>query len=100
MTRRRLLLLALPVALVLLGVGAWVLWPRTAITVENGDRIREGMTRAEVESILGGPERIEATGPVKYGNGAAERTHAQPGMWMSDHALILMHFDDAGQVSG
>jgi SmpA / OmlA family len=63
MTRRRLLLLALPVALVLLGVSGWALWPRpSAITRENFKKIEPGMTLAEVEAILGGPARSETWG--------------------------------------
>jgi hypothetical protein len=61
-TRRRLFLLALCVAVVLLGVGIWLLWPRwphTAISQENVNRINVGMTLAEVEQILGGPARDE-----------------------------------------
>ena len=49
---RRLLLLALPVALVLIGLG-WMLCPRPSVTWENAAKIREGMTRSEVEAILG-----------------------------------------------
>jgi hypothetical protein len=45
---------------VALAVGLWWVWPRTAITRENAERIREGMTLAEVEAILGGPARDEA----------------------------------------
>jgi hypothetical protein len=63
MTRRQLLF-AMPGALVLLGV-VWVaLWhakPRTAITRENAARIQEGMTLAEVETILGGPATGQPT---------------------------------------
>jgi hypothetical protein len=44
--------------------GLWLLWPRTAITLENAAQIREGMTKQEVEAILGGPPRNETTGPV------------------------------------
>jgi hypothetical protein len=49
-TRRRLLLLALLLALALLGVGVggWLAF--------GPDRIRPGMTRAEVEAILGPPD--------------------------------------------
>jgi hypothetical protein len=52
---RRLLLFALPIAVVLALAIAWGLWPRTAITAENATRIQPGMTLAEVEEILGGP---------------------------------------------
>ena len=48
MTRRRLLLLALLVALVLLGVGGWLAF--------GPERIRPGITRDEVEAILGPPD--------------------------------------------
>jgi hypothetical protein len=63
MTKRkhRLLLLSLP-ALVALTVGAWLLWPRSAITRENAEKIQSGMTPAEVEAILGGPPRDESRG--------------------------------------
>jgi hypothetical protein len=60
MTRRRLLLFALAAAVVLFGASIWLLWPRAcAITQENIDRIKVGMTFAEVEQILGGPPRDE-----------------------------------------
>jgi hypothetical protein len=46
---------ALAVGLAVLA-GALVLWPRPdRITRENFDRIRKGMSRAEVEAILGPP---------------------------------------------
>jgi hypothetical protein len=48
MTRRRQLLLVLLVALLLLGVGGWLAF--------GPERIRPGMTRAEVEAILGPPD--------------------------------------------
>jgi outer membrane protein assembly factor BamE (lipoprotein component of BamABCDE complex) len=56
---RRLLLIALPAVAVV--VAAWLRWPRTAITRENAAKVKEGMTRAEVEAILGGPARNETT---------------------------------------
>ncbi len=58
MSRRRLLLLALPVTLVLVGIAAWAPWPESVhpgVTLENAARIKEGMTRAEVEAIMGKP---------------------------------------------
>jgi hypothetical protein len=67
MSRRRLLLMfGFLVVLVMLGVGEFVLWaqPRTAITRENAAKIQVGMTLAEVEAILGGPARYEATGEL------------------------------------
>jgi hypothetical protein len=57
--RRRLLILAVAGTVVMLAVGAWLFWPRTAITRENAAKIQRGMTLAEVEAILGGPARDE-----------------------------------------
>ena len=48
MRKRRLLLLVLLLALVLVGVGGWLAF--------GPQRIRPGMTRDEVEAILGPPD--------------------------------------------
>src|SRR5262245_39571355 len=48
MKRHRRLLLALLVALLLLGVGGWIAF--------GPETIRPGMTRSEVEAILGPPD--------------------------------------------
>ena len=55
--RRRKLLVVLAGLAVLVAAGAVVLWPEppSRITRENFDRVREGMTQAEVEAILGPP---------------------------------------------
>ncbi len=58
---RRLLLLAVVAVAMALASGTWLLWPRTAITRENAAKIKEGMTLAEVEAILGGPARHDTT---------------------------------------
>ncbi len=50
----------------LTGVGAFVLWPRPThpvIRYENYERIRNGMSRAEVEALLGPPGDYR-TGPT------------------------------------
>jgi hypothetical protein len=53
MSRRRFFLSGVAAAAL---VGAvWWFWPRTLITAENFARLAPGMTRAEVEGILGGP---------------------------------------------
>jgi hypothetical protein len=63
-TRRRLMVFGLLATLTALGVGGWMLWPQpTAITRENAAKINIGMTVAQVEAILGGPERDDTTGP-------------------------------------
>jgi hypothetical protein len=64
--RRRQLLVALAVLAVLVAVGLFVLWPRLdRITDENFNRIQEGMSRAEVEAILGPPGDCRAA-PTTY----------------------------------
>ena len=65
MARRRVLLGSVAVVVVGLAIGVWMLWPRTAITEENAAKLQPGMTLAEVEAILGGPARIETTGPTR-----------------------------------
>ncbi len=62
---RRALLLGIVIALAALAGTVWLLWPRTAISRENAEKVCAGMTRAEVEAILGGPARDEATGPIE-----------------------------------
>src|SRR5262249_60673684 len=53
--RRRLLLFGLLAVMAALAVAVWLVWPRSAINRANYERIEQGMTRAEVEAILGGP---------------------------------------------
>jgi outer membrane protein assembly factor BamE (lipoprotein component of BamABCDE complex) len=99
MTRRRLLvfgLLATMTGLGVLGVGGWLLWPRTAITRENAAKIREGMTLAEVEAILGGPPRDETTGPIRFDEVTPVRDESRK--WWSDRVCIQVIFDENGRV--
>jgi hypothetical protein len=68
--RRRKLLAALAGLAVVVGAGVVVLWPRAErITRENYEAIRLGMTRAEVEAILGPPGDY-ATVPFDIGSGS------------------------------
>jgi len=54
--RRRTLLVALAGLAVVVAVGVVVLWPRAdRITEANFERIRVGMSRTDVEAILGPP---------------------------------------------
>src|SRR5262249_17539116 len=67
---RRFLFLSL--AAVVVGLAfAWLLWPRTAITRENGARLRPGMALAGVEQIMGGPQRFEFDGTSTLDESAA-----------------------------
>jgi hypothetical protein len=100
MPRRRGFLF-LSLAAVVFGLAvAWLPWPHTAITRENAARLRKGMTRAEVEVILGGPERDETGGAVHwdpednpYGYEGLGRTS-----WASDEVIVWVSFDAAGRA--
>src|SRR5437899_12643092 len=59
--KRKLAITAVVVALVLVvGLLVVVFWPRDAITQENCDRIRAGMTVREVSEVLGREPDIPA----------------------------------------
>jgi hypothetical protein len=113
---RRLLLFGLFAGLVVALVAAWLLWPRTAITRENAAKIQKGMTLAEVETILGGRARNEATGTLSVDVADADpaemsqrrlRARALAGawngqgaaVWQSDSVIIWVEFDEAEQVA-
>jgi hypothetical protein len=111
---RRLLSFALPVVVVLALVTAWLLWPRTAITVENATKIHRGMTIADVELVLGGPPRDESTGALAAEEDATiedlDEWHFQATIcvdifrrecmrvWVSDRAIIRVDFDETSRV--
>lgn len=62
MGKRLLMLLTCLTGLALVGgLAFWWTVPGTAITRANYDRIQVGMTRQEVDDIMGGPPRNEAT---------------------------------------
>ena len=105
---RHLLLLALP-AVLALGLVAWLLWPRTditAITEENAEKIREGITVAEIEAILGGSGRSESTGRFlpamsneQFREIAIRFRPAEPhSEWQSNQVRVLVRFDPEGRV--
>jgi outer membrane protein assembly factor BamE (lipoprotein component of BamABCDE complex) len=105
MVNRRLLMVAVLVTLVLLGVSAWALWPReqSAITRANAEKIQVGMTLAEVQTILGGPPRMEGslTRPFGWNLDAQQRgaevavaTHT----WIGLHAKVEVGVNGNGRV--
>ena len=118
---RRTLLVALAALAVVVAAGVVVLWPRPSlrITLENCKRIREGMSRAEVEAILGPPGDYR-TGPGETGHGSTENmfwtldspdvapgmhwsnvSQSDPGLWaiwLSDSATVIIGIDDSGTV--
>jgi hypothetical protein len=104
---RHLPLIALTAAAAIGFLVAWVLWPRTAITRENYERIHVGMTRAEVEAILGGPARDETGGWWPRVRGRWEDDGGRPpeadealrsDIWESDGLNIWVQSDGDGRV--
>ena len=116
MQRRKLLMVLAGLAVVV------VLRPRppSRITLENCNRIREGLSRAEVEAILGPPGDYR-TGPGETGHGSTENmfwtldspdvarggmhwsnvSQSDPGLWaiwLSDSATAIIGIDDSGTV--
>jgi hypothetical protein len=107
--RRRTLLGALVIAaLALAGAGALVLWTRaSAITREKADSIQEGMTRADVVTLLG-PPGDHSTGPLTSSLGAyvfdssddcgTSPDYGSEAGWITDIGIVDVRFDDDQRV--
>ena len=99
MKRRRLMLSAIPFMLVMIGVtgiATYLMQPRTAITRANAAKIQPGMTLAEVEAILDGPARNDATGRVSYcltGIKGFDPNVPRPPEWLSEEVLVMVYLD-------
>ena len=108
--RRHLFLLASPLLVILLVTG-WFAWNRSSspICSANLDRIRPGMHRSEVETILGGPRGDyrddEATthdhseSALVFPRGQErkiKRAHVE--RWFGEEFLIVVSFDEADRV--
>ena len=109
-SRRPLLLVVLFTGSLVLGAGAWVLWPRpSAITVENAEKIRTGMSLAEVETLLGGPPRDETTaaGPLDSKSGRRHRIERNPHYlpkdavmtWSSNTVVLCISANASGEIT-
>ncbi len=112
--KRWLLLLGLFGFLAVLGVSVYMLMPHSAINRENFEKIREGMPRAEVEAILGGPGRNDATGSLELDppckippfTDLAEIVQfpshpdspAMRNIWACDAFIAFVEFDKEGRV--
>jgi hypothetical protein len=110
--RRKLLLGSLVAALVALAVlaGSGVFVPRPGpnrLTLQNCQRIREGMSRAEVEAILGPPGDYR-TGPTDIDGkvvplklvwvGEILPSDGDIAYWSADEVYERVMFDPAGRV--
>jgi hypothetical protein len=113
--------LAFATIVLIAGVAGYLLdiWnnkrPHTSITADNGAMIKEGMTLADVEGILGGPARDESSGPLEASERealegqdlqAVARFFRRLGtdtnntrLWVSDRAIILVNVFPDGRVS-
>ncbi len=105
MRRRMLLALA---GSVLAGAVAFALWPRPdRVTWENYDRIKAGMTRAEVEAFLGAPGdyRTRLTGRPELGTlrrhtfDEAEAARDEKDLWKGDTGNIVVSYGCSGTTT-
>jgi hypothetical protein len=97
-------------AAVLAGASVFVLWPQPSqVTRENYDRIRVGMSRAEVEAILGPPGDYR-TGDTEPDRDAADGQEIHVGPddptlydvqvdWRGDRARVSVVLSPAGRVA-
>jgi hypothetical protein len=101
MRRRRVRwVLVLTGLAVVIAAGVIVLWPQPErVTVENFQRVKVGMARAEVEAILGPPED-HSTGPVFWGPRSRpyqvsygyEKMNADA-VWLCDEGILTINYD-------
>jgi hypothetical protein len=106
MRGRKLWWLLTLAGLAVLMAGAVVLWlqllpdPASRITRENFDRIRRGMSRAEVHAILGPPGDYR-NGPMAHEPAWLKIVpgwHYDWAEWEGDAGAAVVGFDDSGQV--
>jgi hypothetical protein len=98
---RRKLLVALAGLAVVLAAGVVVLWPRamppSLVTKENCARVQLGMSRAEVEVILG-PAGDYSTDP-RWASDWPAPGRPDSARWLSDRGAIYVCFDASGRVT-
>ncbi len=94
---------------VLVGLAAvWLAWPTGGLKAANFSQLRPGMTRVEVERLLGGPPGDYgryADGDVDYGDGLVLQVFAVPGdgdakpqTWTDDRHHFYVFFDSRDRV--
>jgi hypothetical protein len=101
--RSRRLLGALAVVLPAIAVGAWALLPRSSRSLVRGIyQIKAGMSRSEVEIVLGPPGDYRS-GPVNYGSpmpfAVPGSTNSAADFWANDTGYAFVFFDESGQVT-
>jgi outer membrane protein assembly factor BamE (lipoprotein component of BamABCDE complex) len=107
---RRKLLVAVAVAITAAGVytGYCLFWPRHRINRDSFAQIREGMTHAEVQAILGVPPGDYFSEDVHrlFENSRNDYVFVQPtgdggwcAVWWSDAACVAVRFQPDGTVA-
>ncbi len=103
MTRQRRFLLIAGV-LVCLASSLWWYTGVAEIRWANYSKVTEGMMRAEVESLLGGPPGDYSSRSIRLrrilnfeGGSFRSATWSQ---WISNQSRYTVHFDNAGRVAG
>lgn len=97
--RRRSWPLLSAIACIALAASAfWLAHPRVSISQATCDKIKPGMTRAEVEALIGGP-------PGDYSTKSALPAILElpPGvsrfeLWFDDQGVIMVVFDEGGKA--
>jgi hypothetical protein len=105
--RRRTLLVVLAGLAVVVAAGVVVLWPRASqVTLENCQCICKGMTRFDVELILGGPPGDYRTRPTwdwrqedDFMRSSFLFDHdRRVGHWYGDGVMLVVVFDPDDKV--
>jgi hypothetical protein len=102
MTKKRWIVLAgILAACVCLTLGVLALLPpRPGVTEANVERIEDGMTREEVEALLGGPGEFSYPRPSKAL--APAKKYRDGVLWCHprSNATVIVNFDDRERVVG
>jgi hypothetical protein len=100
--RRRTLLVALAGLAVVVAAGTVVLWPREdRVTRANYDRIQIGMSRVDVEAILGPPgDYRTGLGESDFGDDSASRWVGDPPGFPSSWGLGWFAYPNSLPVEG
>jgi hypothetical protein len=87
-------------AFVIIGlvIGALLLWPKPTKLQEKANRIHQGMTVAEVETIIG-RQGIHIAGTTATWTGSPPTARTLLG-WSSDDSFVSIYFDDQDRVVG
>jgi hypothetical protein len=102
--RKRVLAVCGGLAVLLVAVLAivWYLWPDDRISPASCERIHEGMTRLEVEAILGGPPGAYTADGQDWSmgmlHGGVRHIGTKREVWVADDGGIRVDFDQQGRV--